>query len=102
MPRLLISADSHVMEPPDLWTRYLPEHLRDHGPRFEIRAGATCLMVENTVVRNFSKLSQGDTTAEPGHGVEGRSKALAVGANDPEARLRDLDTDGVWGEVMYP
>src|SRR5204862_138492 len=29
-------------------------------------------------------------------------KTFAPGASDPAGRLRDLDTDGVWGEVIYP
>jgi predicted TIM-barrel fold metal-dependent hydrolase len=29
----LISADSHVIEPPDLWTSRLPEKFRDRAPR---------------------------------------------------------------------
>ena len=89
--RLLISADSHVMEPLDLWTGGLSPHLRAHGPRVEQRDGATCLMVEDTVVRRFPA---------PERAVGER--AVLRGASDPAGRLRDLDTDGVWGEVIYP
>ena len=90
--RVLISADSHVMEPLDLWTMHLPPHLRAHGPRIETRDGAACLMVEDTVARRFSSLAKASEQA----------KTFARGASDPEGRLRDLDADGVWGEVMYP
>ncbi len=31
----LISADSHVNEPPDLWVKRVPEALRDRAPRIE-------------------------------------------------------------------
>ena len=31
----LISADSHVNEPPDLWTARVPAALRDRAPRME-------------------------------------------------------------------
>src|SRR5687767_8224360 len=34
--RLAISADSHVMEPPDLWQRELPASLRDKAPTFTV------------------------------------------------------------------
>src|SRR3954471_3591185 len=30
---LIISVDDHVMEPPDLWQRELPESMRERGPR---------------------------------------------------------------------
>lgn len=32
---ILISADSHVMEPHDLWSTRLPEHMRDAIPQFK-------------------------------------------------------------------
>jgi hypothetical protein len=31
----LISADSHVNEPPDLWPSRVPEYYRDRVPRIE-------------------------------------------------------------------
>ncbi|HTE84183.1 MAG TPA: amidohydrolase family protein, partial [Dehalococcoidia bacterium] len=36
---VIISADSHVMEPYDLWVERLPASLRDQAPRFEPRTG---------------------------------------------------------------
>src|SRR3954468_10978425 len=38
----IISVDDHVVEPPDLWLRWLPSNLRDSGPKvvrkpFEVR-----------------------------------------------------------------
>ena len=32
IPRI-ISVDDHVIEPPDLWQRWLPSKFRDRGPR---------------------------------------------------------------------
>ena len=37
-PEALISADSHVMEPPDLWEKNLPPSFRDRAPRYAKRA----------------------------------------------------------------
>lgn len=34
MKEILISADSHVMEPPDLWATRVPAPFRDQAPRF--------------------------------------------------------------------
>src|SRR5207248_9568430 len=85
------------MEPLDLWTSGLPAHLRAHGPRVEPRDGVACLLVEDTVVRRLPALA---TVAGPADAPD--EKTFASGASDPEGRLRDLDTDGVWGEVIYP
>ena len=32
-PLRVISADSHMTEPPDLWTTRLDQHFRDRAPR---------------------------------------------------------------------
>src|SRR5262249_24155416 len=95
VPRLLISADSHVQEPLDLWTTHLPVHLRAAGPRVEARGDARCILVEDTVVRRLP--SRSSTTGE-----DRAATAFTRGASDPDARLHDLDADGVWGDVIYP
>jgi hypothetical protein len=33
MSELVVDADGHVCEPPDLWTARLPPHLRERGIR---------------------------------------------------------------------
>src|ERR1700730_6091116 len=104
MGRLLISADTHVKEPVDLWTSGLPEHLRALGPRVDVRDGQTCMMVEDTVIRRFR------TRPQPPRGSslvvvvssEMSAETVSKGDCDPDIRLRDLDSDGVWGEVMFP
>jgi len=109
MNRLLVSADSHVMEPIDLWTRHLPEKFRAIGPRFESGPEGPCLMVENTVVRRFNIFTKRDSEARDAgadalHAPEDpqQMQNLSMGASDPVQRLKDLDADGVWGEVIYP
>src|SRR5207249_2587625 len=85
------------MEPLDLWTSGLPEHLRAHGPRVEQRDGVSCILVEDAVVRRLPAPAK---AAGPADRAE--EKTFMPGASDPAGRLRDLDTDGVWGEVIYP
>ncbi len=34
---MIVSVDDHVVEPADLWQRWLPEKMRDRGPRVERR-----------------------------------------------------------------
>jgi hypothetical protein len=33
-PEVIISADSHVFEPVDLWEKRIDRRFRDRGPRF--------------------------------------------------------------------
>jgi predicted TIM-barrel fold metal-dependent hydrolase len=88
MSRLIISADSHVMEPPDLWQERLPAALRSRAPRQEIRDGRYVLLVEGAPPRTMGRVGDEEHRLPAG--------------SDPAARLRDLETDGVAGEVIYP
>ena len=45
MIRLAISADGHVNEPGDLWSKNLPPQLVAKGPRVEVRDGKIFVQV---------------------------------------------------------
>ena len=40
VPALILSSDSHVFEPPDLWTTRIDAAFRDRAPRMERIDGA--------------------------------------------------------------
>ncbi len=103
MSRTLISADTHVKEPVDLWTSGLPEEMRTLGPRIDVRDGQTCMMVEETVIRRFRTAPQMSSKSVVS-AVESElgDEMVSKGDCNPDVRLRDLDLDGVWGEVMFP
>ena len=69
--QLLVSADSHVMEPVDLWRKRVPEKYREAAPLFPPH-----------------KLGEGFQQREGGH--------------DPDARIREMEIDGLSAEVLYP
>jgi predicted TIM-barrel fold metal-dependent hydrolase len=84
------SADSHVVEPLDLWQSRLPASLRDRAPRREEVDGKWLFLVEGLPPRKMG-----------GPSTEGAS-GMRPGGFDPDVRVKDLDADGVWGEVLYP
>jgi len=88
---LVNSADSHVVEPLDLWVQRLPEHLRARAPRIEEVDGRWLFLVEGSPPRRMG----------PPRG-EAKGTVFRAGGSDPDARAQDLDEDGVWGEVLYP
>lgn len=94
MSRFAISADCHVTEPLELWTANLPAGQRERGPRVEERDGRTCLVVEDHVARKLPP-----EVAAQG---EPRRGAFLGAGDDVASRLRALDRDGVWAEVLYP
>jgi len=92
--RRLISADSHVNEPPEMFAERLPVGLRDRGPHLETIDGVECLVMEGMRPR---KLPRGRDA------LTGEALARAqAGGWEPQLRLRDQDRDGVSGEVIFP
>jgi len=84
---LVNSADSHVLEPVDLWQRELPPSMRDRGPVTETADDREIVYVDGVVVRR-----------DPVAFVEA---IRPPGAHDPVARLADLADifDGVPGAI---
>ena len=88
MSDVLISADCHLMEPPDLWTTRLPKAMRDRAVRLEstgdymhfFRDGGR----EHITLAKYRSL---DGPIEHDTILEERDQALAA--------------DGVWGEVVH-
>lgn len=92
--RRLISADSHVNEPPEMFGERLPAALRGRAPRVEEIDGIPSLLVEGMRPR---KLPKGRDVLT-GEALE-RAQA---GGWDPALRMRDQDRDGVSAEVVFP
>src|SRR5438105_9204214 len=80
---LLISADSHIMEPSDLWRERLPAHLRDRAPYSE---------------RGNQHRAASDTA---GFSNETRG-AFRPGGWDSSKRVEEMAMDGVSAEVLFP
>ena len=97
MIRLAISADGHVTEPLDLWATRLPAGMRERGPRLEERDGRLCFVVEERVIRKLPPRPEAPVADRTGGDLSGFWPA-----DDPSERLRALEQDGVWAEVVYP
>jgi predicted TIM-barrel fold metal-dependent hydrolase len=101
----IFSADSHTMEPADLWAQRLDRGLRDRAPR---------------VINNYQNkkgsyfIAEGLTPFPVGGGFAAGKDPKELATNqtvgyeearpsgwDPAERLKDQDIDGVEGEVLY-
>ncbi len=99
----VIDSDGHVLEPPDLWERYIDPAYRDRAPVFNTEeGGAEHLQVETAVW----SLPQGfggtgsygaPRTEGPLPYVSGRR-----GGFDPDARIVDMDAEGVDASFSFP
>jgi predicted TIM-barrel fold metal-dependent hydrolase len=107
----VIDADGHVLEPPDLWPRYVEPAWRERAIRVVRQDdGRDALVIDGRPARL--------TTPEMLGGFGGMGKpleALAAAclsgryaenapapATDPRARLALLDTDGIDRALLYP
>jgi predicted TIM-barrel fold metal-dependent hydrolase len=103
---VLISADSHVVEPADLWTTRIGGRFGDRTPRVERgREGQpdAFFYCEDVPPFGIGAFSAADVDASelPAHFRTGYER-VRRGGYDPQARLADQDRDGVIAEVIYP
>ena len=101
---LAVSADSHIVEPPNCYVDYIDPAFRERAPRIRRNpsTGGDAFYIEG-----FAKpVGLGLLAAA---GIEGKDiKAsssfaeLHRGGWDPKARLADQDRDGVQAEFIYP
>jgi predicted TIM-barrel fold metal-dependent hydrolase len=97
MSELVNSADSHVVEPLELWQERLPARLRDRAPRRIEQDGRWVFLIEGMAPKRM-----GSPSDDVGDGSASGGGHFRAGGFDPELRVKDLDADGVWGEVLYP
>src|ERR671935_407683 len=102
----LISSDSHVSEPPDLWVERIDTKYRDRAPRVvlnpEGQQGAY-FVYEGYPPHNLAiGLGAGRTPEELAAFLKTGTYADArPGGWDPAQRLPDMELDGVEAEVLY-
>jgi len=98
----LISADGHVIEPPDVWTSRVPARFRERAPRMQRFPEGDAWILEgvNDPV-NFGWNACAGLDPREMNGWA-RFDEVRPGGHDPAARLVEMDEDGVDAEVMYP
>ncbi len=105
VPALILSSDSHVFEPPDLWTTRIDAPFRDRAPRMQRIDGADEIVVEaDQVLSGIGLISNAGARFEAPETISGRGRFEDVhrGGYDPDQHLEDMRLDGVAGEILYP
>jgi uncharacterized protein len=101
----VIDADGHVLEPVDLWERYMDPQYRDRAPRlFVDRDGKERLQVEDQVIGGPKGLGLiGAIGARQGVVSDNiRYSEGRKGGFDPHERIKDMDLDGIDAAFLYP
>ncbi|MEZ4332513.1 MAG: amidohydrolase family protein [Myxococcota bacterium] len=98
----LISADSHINEPPDLWTSRVRAKFKDRAPRIErLAQGDAWIMEGSATPINFGNNANGGTPPET-RSPWVRWEEIRRGGWVPAVRLEEQAEDGVEAEVLYP
>jgi uncharacterized protein len=99
---LIISADSHVTEPHDLWVNYTASEFHDRVPRL-VRGDQFDKVVgeefESQLMAMRPELKGEDPDAIR---AMGRWEDVFPGGYDPHQRIKDLAVDGIDAEVLFP
>jgi predicted TIM-barrel fold metal-dependent hydrolase len=104
-PALIFSSDSHVFEPPDLWTTRIDREFRDRAPRMQRIDGSDEIVVEtDQVLSGIGLISHAGARFEAPETISahGRFEDVPPGGYEPSQHLADMRLDGVSGEVLYP
>lgn len=101
---LVVSADSHVTEPMDLWETRIDKRFREQAPRYVYNKDAKRLnfIVEGQVPRGVSaNIMVGQKPEDYADFLEKGLEAARAGGWDTAARLEDMDHDGIHAAVNY-
>ncbi len=103
----LISADGHVVEPPDMWTKYLPKKFHDRAPKLvkDAKGGDAWELVPGTPrCRSASSPTPGrfGKRYEDLEWFGSTYDSILQGSFVGKARVEEQDFDGVDAEVLFP
>ncbi len=103
MARLsLISADSHINEPPATFTDRVPAKLKARAPRVERTPQGDVWLFETGAPRPIGLDSMTGRKFQDYKRTGHTYAEMRPGAYDPRARVKDMDQDGLDAEVIYP
>lgn len=98
----LISADDHIIEPGDVWTKRAPASLKDKAPHIISRDGVEMWQVEDKVTSNTGLSAMAGKKFEEYTAKAQNYKDMRLGCYDAKARVKDMDLDGVKTQVCFP
>src|ERR1700722_15534678 len=102
---LVVDCDSHVMEPADLWQRYLEPKYRDRAIRIERRDGVEHLIIGEVSVLSNVLAGLGGAPLPRTEAFSGRlsyADGCEPASYDPHRRAALLDDWGVDRGVLFP
>jgi predicted TIM-barrel fold metal-dependent hydrolase len=100
----MLSSDSHIVEPPDLWTERIDRDFADRAPRVIHADGADWWSIDGARSMSFLGVQTGDRFEKTAAELitAARWEDVRPAAYDPARYLEENVRDGVFGQVLYP
>ena len=93
----VVDADGHVTEPPTMWREYVEQPFRERAPRPALdERGHPCMVIDDKIIMRHAML----LTFGPDYDIA--AARIAPGGWDPQARLRDMEADGIGAAILFP
>lgn len=105
MEQTIISSDSHVIEVPDLWEKGVPSSFTERAPKafFDQKRDAWMFGSAEVPVQAVGGLFMAGQRPDQVESFRRAGFSVArPGGWDPLERMKDMVTDGVAAEVLYP
>jgi predicted TIM-barrel fold metal-dependent hydrolase len=99
----IISVDDHLVEPPDMFEGRLPAKLQDRAPRIvETEEGHEVWEFEGQRHYQVGQNAVAGRRLETVKVEPFRFEQMRPGCYDVDARIRDMDVNGVWASLNFP
>lgn len=98
----VIDVDTHVTEPPDLWTSRTPSKWHDLVPHIEQIKGRDFWVINGRRGLAPGAVSMAGHDGHPPNDFPATYYDIPAPAYDAAARLKLMDAEGIYAQVVYP
>ena len=100
----VISADDHVIEPPELWTSRVEPRFKDRAPSIVRDENGDWWVCDGQRVSSIGGGAQTGLRFEQPEKLTRTDKfeRIRLGGYIPDERIKDMDADGVEVSIVYP
>ena len=104
MTQRIYDSDAHILEPPDIWTNWLPERYQDRAPKLvkDHEGGDAWLTAVGGDPDPIGLVATPGMPYDHFRWFGVTYEEARKGCYDGQSRLRDMDTDGIYAEILFP
>jgi predicted TIM-barrel fold metal-dependent hydrolase len=99
---LLFSTDDHIVEPPEMFEGRVPTKFGDAVPHVIERDGMEFWLVEGNLVESGGLNAVAGRPPAEWNGDPDRFEDIRLGCYKIDARIRDMDINGIYASVNFP